>query len=482
MNLVSDPWIPVIFEHGDPRLVGLEELYERASEIMDLLVTPPQRVSVMRLLLCISQAALDGPKDESDWLSCRDRLAPDSLKYLQSRKSRFELYGEQPFLQVKDLEQLNNATLDKLDFGLASGNNHFLFDHEARKEGRPHPNSWIALMLLTYQCFSPGGRIGVSQWAGKKTGTGSSDHAPCLESSPMHSVIRGARLLDTIYLNLLTREQVTRLPNTMWGVPVWDAFPESQNSSDAQALTHSYLGRLVPIPRAILLEPDSAKFTLANGLTYPKLPAGRETMVTVYIRGKKSKQEQAYLRVNPSRHPWRELGSLLNLNRIGEVGAALALDHLQNVRDGTIDLWVGGMATNQAKVVDLAEWNLALPLTLLYTAELRKYQRGVDFARIGEGSLGYAILAYGKHLGMEDQAIAGIRQKAILVYWTTLDNNNQMLVDIACAVERDVDEWRSFLVKTVHEAYRQACPHNTARQIQAFAAGQRLLRIKNPEE
>ena len=36
MNLVVDPWIPAIFGDGISRLVGLRELYEKASEIIDL--------------------------------------------------------------------------------------------------------------------------------------------------------------------------------------------------------------------------------------------------------------------------------------------------------------------------------------------------------------------------------------------------------------------------------------------------------------
>jgi CRISPR system Cascade subunit CasA len=139
MNLIGDAWIPVLFEEGVRRSVGLQELYEKAEVIRDLILNPPQRISVMRLLNCISQAALDGPTDEDDWLSCRERIISASLKYLNDRWDKFELFGEQPFLQVKDLDAIDNATIDKLDFRLASGNNSTLFDQAASKEGRSHP-------------------------------------------------------------------------------------------------------------------------------------------------------------------------------------------------------------------------------------------------------------------------------------------------------------------------------------------------------
>jgi len=474
MNLIGDPWIPVIFEEGVTRLVSLQELYEKAEVIRDLILNPPQRISVMRLLICISQAALDGPTDEDDWLSCRELIILESLKYLEARRGKFELFGEQPFLQVKDLDPIDNATLDKLDFGLASGNNPTLFDHGADKEGRPHEPAWIALMLLTYQCFSPGGRIGVTTWARTKTGNGSSEHAPCLESSPMHSILRGEHLAHTIHLNLLTREQVKTLPGGQWGVPIWDAFPSSQQGEDVNALTHSYLGRLVPLSRAILLHPASTYCTLANGLSYPKLPAGREPMVTVVLKGKGNNQKPAYLNINLSRHAWRELGSLLNLNRMGVAGGALALDHLVALGGQTVDFWVGGLVADRGKLLDVAEWNFSLPLNLLNSAQIEKYRKGVEKANQGERCLRDAIGKYCDYLKAE---AGGFKAQAVSAYWTTLDADHKKLIDIACNPCAPMEQWREFLIKTIHDTYGQACPHETSRQIQAFAVGRRALRI-----
>ncbi|MCX6983577.1 MAG: type I-E CRISPR-associated protein Cse1/CasA, partial [Lentisphaerae bacterium] len=104
MNLIGDKWLPVVFTDGRQDLVGLKELYEKSQEVRDLVLNPPQRISVMRFLICITQAALDGPKDEEDWLNCESRIIPESLKYLDERKDKFDLYGDKPFLQVKNLK------------------------------------------------------------------------------------------------------------------------------------------------------------------------------------------------------------------------------------------------------------------------------------------------------------------------------------------------------------------------------------------
>ena len=52
MNLVNDPWIPVMLPDGRSDMVGLTDLFQRADAIRDLAVDPPQRVALMRLLIC----------------------------------------------------------------------------------------------------------------------------------------------------------------------------------------------------------------------------------------------------------------------------------------------------------------------------------------------------------------------------------------------------------------------------------------------
>jgi len=63
-----------------------------------------------------------------------------------------------------------------------------------------------------------------------------------------------------------------------------------------------------------------------------------------------------------------------------------------------------------------------------------------------------------------------------------LDAQYQKLVEIACQPYKEMDEWRELLVKAMWDAYRRVCPHETPRQMQAFAKGQGLLRIRRAEE
>ncbi len=228
MNLIIDPWIPAVRANGRRELFSLQDLFAQAQELHDLAVKPHERVALMRLLLCITQAALDGPADETEWQNCQPLIQRRVRDYLEKWGGVFELFGEgQRFLQFSNLRAGNESdegnAATKLDLTLATGNNSTLFDNLAG-EDRTLQSARSAINLLTFQCFAPGGRIGVAKWNGKETaGKGSSNHAPCTPSSMVHTLMLGQNLLETIHQNLLTRESVTDSygPNG-WGIPAWE--------------------------------------------------------------------------------------------------------------------------------------------------------------------------------------------------------------------------------------------------------------------
>jgi CRISPR system Cascade subunit CasA len=58
MNLVTEKWIPVIGIDGKPDHASLMEVFTLGEKYADLSVRPHERVALMRLLICIAQAAL----------------------------------------------------------------------------------------------------------------------------------------------------------------------------------------------------------------------------------------------------------------------------------------------------------------------------------------------------------------------------------------------------------------------------------------
>ena len=203
MNLTHDPWMPVIAADGRQRLVSLQEAFASAHEIRDLSVKPHEKIALLRLLICITQAALDGPKDFDAWETCRDGIQPAVKRYLEKWRAAFELFGDGPrFLQVPGLkagkEDAKGVPATKLDVTLASPANPTLFDNAATMDREVSPER-LALTLMCFQCFSTAGTIGVAKWNDKPTpGKGSSDHAPCIPSGMLHAYILGDTILKCV--------------------------------------------------------------------------------------------------------------------------------------------------------------------------------------------------------------------------------------------------------------------------------------------
>ena len=117
-------------------LLSLHEVFASAHEIRDLAAKPHEKIALLRLLICITQAALDGPEDQMRGKTAATPFRPKAKAYLEKWQAAFELFGDGPrFLQVPGLKpgkedgEGNPAT--KLDLALASGNNASIFDNAA---------------------------------------------------------------------------------------------------------------------------------------------------------------------------------------------------------------------------------------------------------------------------------------------------------------------------------------------------------------
>ncbi|MGL4398332.1 MAG: type I-E CRISPR-associated protein Cse1/CasA, partial [Luteolibacter sp.] len=103
-NLITHPWIPVRWLDGHHSSVGLEELFRRAADIADLDAVPHERISLIRLLVCITQAALGAPADLYGWEDFGGDLEEAVPAYLARAEifPHFNLFGDGPrFLQCK---------------------------------------------------------------------------------------------------------------------------------------------------------------------------------------------------------------------------------------------------------------------------------------------------------------------------------------------------------------------------------------------
>lgn len=486
-NLVDEPWIPVLMQDGSSRRVSLGAIFSDASgDIADLALTPYERVAVFRLLLCIAQAALgpDRLADESAWRAAQSAVGPAASAYLAKWHDRFFLYGPHAFLQPDDVAPAASDALtpcDKLAFRLASGNNSTLFDHGAGADNLRLTDADLALGFLVYQNFSAGGLSGMCRWSGKVT----EKHikgAPCREQSMLFSILMGNNLLATIWLNLLTMKMVKNGLSAEWGTPAWELAELSR--AETSDLSHTFLGHLAPLSRAVKLSPSTPNCILGEGVIYPQLPEWREPMATV----KPTRDENpSYVAANPARMPWRDLSSILAIRQNSNRKSALALRHLESLpEEAVFSMWTGGLCAKQAKEIDTVEWKARLSVLVLEESRMQKYENAIAYSETQCKQMISAAISYAEALKMskvkkDGHDIFSTCVVAERIYWDILAQpENQMLVQDVGS-DTYLGDWKKASRKAAEEAYRRACPAMTARQMEAYAQGYSKLTVREED-
>ncbi len=536
MNIAFDPWIPVVNTAGKRELARLSEVLTEGEKFVDLAVRPHERVSLMRLFLCVAHAALNGPKNYDEWCEVPKKLPDAVRKYLKKWNDPeygvFELFHkDRPWLQVAKLKGVEKEDEDTgktspvalLDFELATGNNSTLNDHAGQTVLRQIGPERVALNLLTFQNFSSGGGSPVAQWKSVKTSQVGNPDAPCLSQSMAHCLFRGKTIAETIHLNLPTFKSIgngyktceitkksIKFSEINLGKPVWEFFPDSpENDSDSAInATKTYLGRLVPISRWIRLIPNSDQMYCCNGFKYPTFKDGFASEPTAAVRlstmrDKKGIEttERRVVKVDPAKALWRELSALLVNRSAFGIGGPLAM---QNAPYETkFDFHVCAMTREQASMGIALE--SVFHITPAFHDNFPVYQAEVIGTDKVIGAEGYArklrkaMEEYRSTIdndwkprvkrteAKKQNALKNrLAQTAFLSYWTAVEKNLPLLMTHIEAIGTPDAEptrkvWGKLLYSAAHEAYRIACGQETSRQMRAFAKGWLKLTIKKDE-
>lgn len=505
-NLTIVPWIPVVDRGGNKVLISLTSVYTEGDRFVDLAVRPHERVSLMRLFICIAHAALDGPKDYEEWLDVPNKLPSAAKLYLEKWSDSFYLYHpSKPWLQVAELRKVKDETpIGYLNFALASGNNPTIYDHGSSEE-RVFDSAQTALNLLTFQCFSPGGGSPIAQWRDVKTKQVGNPDAPCLSQSMLHSFLRSRNIFESIHLNIPTFELIERVYKSPVGPtqkesfnpigngrPVWEIYPDNPDfdSIAAKNATTTYIGRLVPISRWISLRPNSATMICSSGFKYETYRDGfaPEPTATVHVVKKGDKEEREIVKADPIKSPWRQLAALLLRRKANGLGGPLVMDNIS--KEIAFDFHVCAMTRDQASM-DIAIESV-FHLSPKFQEHLIHYQEGVLAAERFAKKLGWAVESYrsefdggwegrlkgaGKDKG---QLILKVKSAALNFYWTAIEKNVSLLFNYVESIGTDdalakKRAWSGLLFKTACDSYAASCGQKTPRQIRAFAHGWKKL-------
>lgn len=482
-NLVDEPWIPV----AGRGLVNLATVFSDRS-LSALGGNPVQKIALTKLLLAIAQSAYT-PTDDDDWKSLgASGMASKALEYLTMRKDLFWLYGERPFLQMPSIAQAEKQSFGAVQTYIATGNTTVLTQSQVEVS---LSDAEKAILVVQMMGFGLGGKktdnsiVLSSGYQGKSNEKGkpsTGKPGPSIGFMGfLHSFLQGKYLEETLWLNLFTKEDLKGLkyfPDALGTVP-WEKMPQGEDCPVAKSLKNSYLGRLIPMSRFVLL--------VADGLHYSEGIAHHghvEDMADNSVAIDRSGAKTKVIWVDPEKRPWRQLPALLSFlesEKEGGFDCSQLRIGVQRVKKTHLDfgLWSGGLrvSSNAGEQYvsgsnDFVESELYLDSSALggiWFSKLKAEMDELDKLSKITWSATMAFFKSQKAEGKDQAAHAGN------LFWQLCERKSQELIEACRPVGIDhsseaAKKLRHIFAGFVEKAYNTYCPRDTARQMDAWAA------------
>lgn len=472
-NLVEEPWIPIIGKD----MVSLKQLFS-CSDYNEIGGNPTQKISITKLLLAIAQSA-HTPKDEE---ACRELgpqgIAKQCLTYLEKHKEKFWLYGERPFLQMPEIIKAKAQKLSAVLPEIATGNNPLVF--EAQKE-RDLNDAEKALLILTLMGFALGGKKtdnSVSLTEGYEKPKTGKPGASVGYLGYLHNFVVGKNVQETIWLNLFTEEQLSKI--NAWpkglGVAPWECMPKGEDCPVARGLKDSYLGRLVPLSRFCLLSDEGLHYSEGIHFTSHK-EGGVDPSVGIDY----SKKEWKASWVDPEKRPWRMITSFLSYLGKTKINSYECLF----IREGLarakwvpiIGIWSGGLRVSSNAGEQFVSGSDDFVESKIYLSadsignDKQFWQIEEEMKLLDQFSetVRRSVLNYYQQLKVNG---AKHTQIAVSLFWQLCEKYAQTLFQ-----SNDPKCLRLKFKNIVEDVYNYHCPKQTARQISSWANHRPKIKI-----
>lgn len=350
-NLVDEGWIPV---EGQGR-VSLEDVFSDTT-LKSLGGTAVQKLAILKLLLAIAHTVIT-PEDDDEWRRLGSQgLGVRCVDYLREKKELFYLYGDKPFLQMPVLRTLSDTKkkepLKVSVIGrnyipdLPSDNDTILFQTQI---DHPLDDAERAVFIISLMNYSLGGKRITKDvpplTKGFSSKSSSAKAAPSLGGyvGYLNSCLWGMSILETVWLNLFTREALGRFRSD-WRdqaiIPPWELMPAGEDDEIARSLKNGYMGTLIAMSRFVLLEKEGVIYS--EGIQYPYHKNGwREPFLAFADKDK-------MLWLDTAKRPWRNLTALLSASFLkgqATFQCPQINELLLRAREAqdTIGIWSGGL-------------------------------------------------------------------------------------------------------------------------------------------
>lgn len=475
-NLIDEPWIPIV----DIGLVSLKQLFSH-NDYRALGGNPVQKIALTKLLLAIAQAAAT-PEDDDAWAELGvDGMLARCLRYLEHWRYRFWLYGEQPFLQIPAIQAASVQSYGAVLAEIATGNTTVLTQCQMEK---PLSDADKALLLVVLMGFGLGGKktdnsvVLTQGYTGKsndkgKPSTGKPSSAIGFMGF-LHNFLVGQSIVESLWLNLFTREQIEQMPiySSGLGTAPWEAMPTGEACEIAKAMQNSLMGRLVPLSRFCLLADSGLHYS--EGIAHLGY---KESMVDPSVSVDFSGKDAKVIWVDPEKRPWRFLTALLGfVAQTGTQGFDCYQLRLGLLRARTqvnmLGIWSGGLRVSSnageqyvSGTDDYVESVIVLPQHILGKKWFANMK--LEMAELEQLSkiVYSATLNFFKTQNSEGKSQAALASN---LYWQMCERKFQDLVN-ACEDANQTKSLRKHFAGFANHAYDHFCPKDTARQLDAWA-------------
>lgn len=261
MNLITDPWIPIIRRDGTPGKIMPWQIAEPDNPIIEIKAPRPDfQGALYQFLIGLLQTCF-APEDEDEWLERWEKIpAPDELKAaFEKEKDVFELDFSNGVGFMQDHNDFDGEWLPIEDLigGALSGNTRKLNKDLFVKTGQVSLVSpyWAALAVFNLQV------TGVLAWGRHRVGLRG--------NAPLTTLIipdsKPSVLWQKLWLNVIYREDMDLIPGEAAKEDLSDIFPwmgktrtspnkEPTSPFDANPLQHYWA-----MPRRIRLKIEPVK-------------------------------------------------------------------------------------------------------------------------------------------------------------------------------------------------------------------------------
>ncbi len=482
-SLIDSPWIPVTGEAP----ASLADIFSRPHSGLGGSVL--QKIALLKFLLAICQAACT-PENDEEWQALgQSGLALACKSYLEKWHDHFYLHGSSPFLQYPQVASAKSKSYGVLMPEVVNDNSLVIFQTQIPPESCQVSDSTRALLLVTQMACCLGGKQtdkNLSLTPGLARGCGR--YGPALgQRGYLHSFFHGSSVLETLWFNLLTREDIAQ--EKIWtqgvGIPPWEKMPAGEEDETARELSASLMGRLVPMARFVFL--DDAVHQI-DGIRHPDvLDGAADPSMTVNFSLKKARA----LNADPERRPWRSLTSILGF--ISSDSDGFVCRQLQwgskRVRTlkGNFSIWCGGIRLTDKSGEqfatggdDVVESELLLPAGIFDGDESPWFDRlSAEMKRMEQIAtyLSGATVAYWMEFIREHKKDSAKKlcyqfaKNACSIFWQKAEREFPALslacTDYSSAGQEQRNQILKRLAACAREAYRAICPQTTARQLAA---------------